>query len=331
MSRKVKNIYLLEKSVQAVISAIEIYNKPDFKYREESFSILMVNAWELLLKAKILKDSKNDLSALYVIDKERSLKKDGKPKVNVCYKQNRTHNFMTIDINTALKKLPLDIILKENIDLLIEIRDNAIHFFNDSKLFEKKLLEIGTATLKSYVDVINDWFNYDLSKFNFFLMPISFFIPGEITSLSLNKEDKHHKNLLNYIARKERDFPTTEIGNHNISLILETKFVKGTSTDAILMKFDPLNPKSIPIKYDSDEQFARKYPWSYKDDLFPRLKDRYKDFRADKKYNILKATLEKNLAYCGKRYLDINKKKGQSRKFYSTEIFKELDKHYTKK
>ncbi len=52
MSRKARHTYLLDKSVQAAISAIEIYNKPDFKYREESFSILMVNAWELLLKAK---------------------------------------------------------------------------------------------------------------------------------------------------------------------------------------------------------------------------------------------------------------------------------------
>ncbi|MCI1753546.1 MAG: DUF3644 domain-containing protein [Flavobacteriales bacterium] len=48
---------LMEKSTHAALSAIEIYNKPDFKYREESFSILMVNAWELLLKAKIAMDN----------------------------------------------------------------------------------------------------------------------------------------------------------------------------------------------------------------------------------------------------------------------------------
>jgi hypothetical protein len=43
---------LLDKSVSAMISAIEIYNKPDFKYREETFAILAINSWELLLKAK---------------------------------------------------------------------------------------------------------------------------------------------------------------------------------------------------------------------------------------------------------------------------------------
>ena len=48
---------LAAKSVQAAVAAIEIYNKPSFTYREEAFSLLMTNAWELLLKAKWLADS----------------------------------------------------------------------------------------------------------------------------------------------------------------------------------------------------------------------------------------------------------------------------------
>ncbi|MCB0737557.1 MAG: hypothetical protein KDC92_08595 [Bacteroidetes bacterium] len=55
---------ILEKSVQTALSAIEIYSKPDFNYREESFSILMVNAWELLLKARILQLIKIKLESL---------------------------------------------------------------------------------------------------------------------------------------------------------------------------------------------------------------------------------------------------------------------------
>ena len=42
-----------------MISAIEIYNKPDFKYREETFAILAINSWELLLKEKWLKENNN--------------------------------------------------------------------------------------------------------------------------------------------------------------------------------------------------------------------------------------------------------------------------------
>jgi hypothetical protein len=56
---------LAQKSVQAAVAAIEIYNKPDFSYREEAFSLLMSNAWELLLKAKWLLDHKEDVSSLH--------------------------------------------------------------------------------------------------------------------------------------------------------------------------------------------------------------------------------------------------------------------------
>ncbi|HYS09032.1 MAG TPA: DUF3644 domain-containing protein [Myxococcales bacterium] len=55
---------LVEKSIQAAISGIELYNKPDFRYREESFAILMSNTWELLLKGKVLKDGGEDLDRI---------------------------------------------------------------------------------------------------------------------------------------------------------------------------------------------------------------------------------------------------------------------------
>jgi len=41
---------LLDKSVNSMLSAIEIYNKPNFSYREETFAILATNAIELLFK-----------------------------------------------------------------------------------------------------------------------------------------------------------------------------------------------------------------------------------------------------------------------------------------
>ena len=152
MSRKPKSKHLLEKSIQAAISAIEIYNKPDFKYREESFCILMVNAWEVLLKAKIITTNQNKLNSIFVIDKNLK-KKDGTEYKKTKYKKNRAGNEMTIDIFTSLKIIKDDT-LKENIKLLVEMRDNAIHFYNESKYFEKKVLEIGTATLKSYVHCV---------------------------------------------------------------------------------------------------------------------------------------------------------------------------------
>lgn len=50
---------LIGNSIEAMYCAIELHNKPILKYRYETCSILMVNAWELLIKAylyQIVKD-----------------------------------------------------------------------------------------------------------------------------------------------------------------------------------------------------------------------------------------------------------------------------------
>lgn len=45
---------LIEKSIEAFILGIEIYNKPTIKYRIEGFSFFICNAWELMLKGELI-------------------------------------------------------------------------------------------------------------------------------------------------------------------------------------------------------------------------------------------------------------------------------------
>src|SRR5882757_4142537 len=111
---------ILGKSISAALSSIEMYNKPDLKYREEIFTILIINSWELLLKAKILKDTNNSLENLYVPDN-----KSGK------YKLSRNGIPLTIDINGAMNKIGLANAVSDNIKYLVEIRDTAIHLYHD--------------------------------------------------------------------------------------------------------------------------------------------------------------------------------------------------------
>lgn len=51
---------LLNKSVEAFIMGIEIYNKPTIKYRVEGFSFFICNAWELMLKSYMIKREGKD-------------------------------------------------------------------------------------------------------------------------------------------------------------------------------------------------------------------------------------------------------------------------------
>ena len=53
---------LIDKSKEAFVLAIEIYNKPSIKYRLEGFSFFICNAWELMLKAYMINNMKTGYS-----------------------------------------------------------------------------------------------------------------------------------------------------------------------------------------------------------------------------------------------------------------------------
>ncbi len=50
---------LLGNAKSAMMADIEIYNKPIFQYRDECVVILLLNAWELVLKALLSKHKKS--------------------------------------------------------------------------------------------------------------------------------------------------------------------------------------------------------------------------------------------------------------------------------
>ena len=93
----------------------------------------------------------------------------------------------------------LDERCKANLDLLTEIRDNAVHFVNKTLNFSRRVQEIGTASLRNYVSAISDWFGLDLSEYNFFLMPMSFYPSTEMKGTPPQAENKEMQNLLAHL------------------------------------------------------------------------------------------------------------------------------------
>jgi hypothetical protein len=86
-----------------------------------------------------------------------------------------------------------------------------------------------------------------------------------------------------------------------------------------------------PITIDSEEKFRKKYSWSYKDNLIPKLRETYSDFSQNALFYRIKKELEKDINYSAERQLNWNKKNGSKQRFYSPNIMKEFDKHYTKR
>lgn len=327
-----KHKSFVDKSIGAALSAIEVYNKPDFKYREETFSILMINAWELLLKAKIIKENSGDLKSIYIM--VNKIGKKGNKLNSFTPDLNRSLNPKTVGLTKCLTicehaPINLSATVKENIFLLMEIRDTAIHFQHADLYLSKKVFEIGTASLKNYLTLITEWFHYDLSIYNFFLMPMTFFHEFEaIKSFSVNSNKEQIENLLRYISVKEKETPSDENKDFNISLKLETKFVKSTSTESLLVNYSN-DPDAIKINVQ-EEDALKNFPFDY-EKLTSALTKRYSDFKANQKYHNIRKSLMKNKKLCKTRLLDPTNTKSMKKDWYNSEIFKEFDKYYTKK
>jgi len=183
---------LLDNSVSAALSAIEIYNKPDFKYRNEIFVILIINSWELLLKAKIIKENKNKITSIY------------KYKSNGRIIRNRNKTPMTIDLLEAINKTQLNDTLRNNLTALTDIRDSAIHFYNKESL-SYLIYSLGVATLKNYQKLIKEWFDKDLLKYNFYILPLGFAYNFQTFSpIAMKKEPTVVQNIIHQISYNQQ-------------------------------------------------------------------------------------------------------------------------------
>jgi len=319
--------------VSAAVAAIEVYNKPSFTYREENFAILMINAWELLLKGRLLQNNDNKLKCLYIL--EYKMNANGLKSKRKYPKSNRSGNAMTIGLNRAVELMkhdatnPLPDEVAANIVLLEEIRDNAIHFHNHHMGVSARLQEIGTASLKNFMQLAIVWFEIDFTEYNFFLMPISFQHEADIVqSFSILPVRQQIANLMEFLAVTRKKFAKTGEGDFNIALRLETRFVKAASPDSIKVQVTKeVGAAKIEI---SEEDMLKKHPLPY-DALISRLKTRYSDFKVNKKFHHWMSQLKTQPQFCRIRLLDPTKPDGTRKSFFSESLIPEFDKIYTRK
>lgn len=320
---------LVAKAEAAFLAAVEIYNKPNFPYRDETFAILALNAWELLLKAKLVHEKGNHLRCLYVYETRKT--KAGKPGKKRVIKKNRAGNPHTIGLGPVLVALETQARIKvpqpvrSNLEALVEIRDNAVHLMNQPPALGKRVLEIGTACVKNFIELSRSWFKKDLSRFNLYLMPIGF-IQGPRSAKAILL-DTEAKNLLGYLASLAAT--ESEPGDDfNVALEVNIAF-KRTSAEPVGSVIITNDPTATRVTM-TEESIRTAFPWDYAQ-LTERLKARYSDFKENDKYHRVRSPLKANPTFCRTRYLDPDNPKGAKKDFFSPNILGEFDPHYTRR
>lgn len=312
-----------------MLAAIEVYNKPNFEHRIETFSILAFNAWELLLKARILQVDRNRLDAIIEYEKRRNA--GGELSKQQYKKKNRSGNYVSIGLFKAYDRLvnkygdAIDPLIRTNLEALAEIRDNAVHFVNRGLKLEQAVQEIGTATLKNFMSAVRQWFGLDLLNYNFYLMPLAFFRDFHTANVvMLNAQEE---NVIQFLSSLRQDTDDDGSKDFSLALEIELKLRKAAtgSSQGVQITNDPTAP-SVRLQ---EEDIREKYPWTYAM-LTKRLLERYSDFKRDKKYHRIRRTLEKDQRYCNERLLDPGNPKSAKKRFYNPNIINEFDKHYTR-
>lgn len=132
---------LIENSIEAFIHAIETINRPSVKYRMESFCFLFCNAWELLMKAKLLNDGKK-----------------------IYYKKKRKRPRRSFALDDCLNRIftSENDPVKLNIKNIHDLRNNAIHLV--IPFIPIDIMGLFQAGVLNYPQALQDWFGVSLSN-----------------------------------------------------------------------------------------------------------------------------------------------------------------------
>ena len=156
---------LIDKSIEAYVLALEIINKLTIKYRLETFCFLFCNAWELLLKAKIIDDTGSDASIFY-----KALQGQA----------GRTHSLGKC-LNTVFPNQKHAV--RRNIARIEELRDESVHL--TISRIPRDVICLIQAGVVNYNKHLNQWFGESLSdRFPVGMMSIVFDMSPDQSDMS---------------------------------------------------------------------------------------------------------------------------------------------------
>ncbi len=176
---------LVNKSVEGYILALETINRLSIRYRVETFCYLICNAWELLLKAKILTDAGKDRDAIFRGKRMRNQRRE------------------SISLRECLERVIPNQTDPErrNIECIAELRDESVHLVLSG--VPADVLGLFQACVINYHRRLNDWFGISLSdRVHVGMMSIVYDLDphhGDINSKRLRRE--LGRDAADYLAR----------------------------------------------------------------------------------------------------------------------------------
>lgn len=322
---------LLANAKSAMFAAVEIHNKPVFKYRYEVCTMLAINAWELALKS-------------YIATKLKSVKlvgKDGtsKPFLDcvACVSSNLGKTFSAI---------------KCNLEVLYDYRNKVAHFYDEN--LDIVVLGLLKASVLFFCEFLEEHFGSRLSdEANLVLLPIGFSSPVSpldfISTKSASAEcSKEVKAFLTSIkdssdALQKQGIEDSIIVNFSIALVNESRIKNADLTAAINNATPQGNVIAVKniisaasltsdasarlVRLEEETVYGELFTDTYYD-VVRKAREMFVDFTQNSEFNEIMRELKKDGNLMRIRLLNPRNPKGASQNFYSKQIYDELSKHY---
>lgn len=134
---------LVNSSIDAYVLALETINRISVRYRVEAFTMLIVNAWELLIKARIIHVAGSN-DAIYS-------------------NTDRRQPHRSLDVRGCVRRVYPDEndLKRKNLEFIIRERDKAVHLVIDR--IPKEMLAVFQSSVVNYHHELLDWFGVSLS------------------------------------------------------------------------------------------------------------------------------------------------------------------------
>lgn len=321
---------LVENAVAASIAAIEIYNKPLIEYREETFSILMLNAWELLLKARIIMEHGGKARSIFALEYKKN--KNGEKSKRKTVKMSSANLPATISISKAINIVSgyprngIDKKCASNLQRLQELRNSSVHLHSINSELGYEFQLIATAAVANFVTAAQAWFGVDFSRYKIHLMPLSFHPhTNGVDVIKYSDKSKAAQQLSKAILGEEEIQQNSGESQYHAILSVHVDYRQGERKGALSVRIDDDDPDAKPITLKEDD-FSKWFPMTYKE-LVAKLRERYSNFKVNAQFHAWRKALEGNENYCRVRYLDERTKKTKQY-FYNSKIVEQFDKHY---
>lgn len=198
---------LLEHSKRSYIAAIDTYNRIGSVCRIEGFCFYMTNAWELLLKARMIQKTE-DVKCIYT-------------------KKKRGERLKTKSVDECIKNVFQDELnpVRKNIEWISELRNEAVHFMISE--LESIYITYFQACAINYSNYVKEWFKIEINdEFDFPILSLFTLATDKMIDVSILK-GKYDKQVIDFIIRMQnldKEIRELKIDNSKAQLYVPVEY-----------------------------------------------------------------------------------------------------------